>query len=101
MSFGIALTPNTWYQIRLAPQVTPSLLVGFVQLETTSDYLSLNRITYDSTPAFGYYFLSTTSTPSSSLALSLSGTDTTASKIYYLYLDITTSISSSLGNFTV
>lgn len=79
--------------------------MGLVQVETTSDYLSANRIIYDRNPGYGYYFIGATSAPASSLTLSISTPDptviTSASKIYYLYIDITTSISSDIGNFTI
>jgi hypothetical protein len=105
VGFGVELASNTWYQLKLSTQVTPTLTIGLAQLETTSDYLSSSRITYDSNPSFGYYFIQTTITPSSTLSVSISSPDptiiTTASKIYFSYLDITPSMSATLANFTV
>lgn len=106
VGFGLALSANTWYALRIQPAITPSLTLGFVQLETVSDYASTAKITYDRNLAYGYYFIETTvSGPPTTLDLAVSSPTspiTRAGIIYYLNIDVTPTISSSTGgNFTI
>lgn len=105
VNFGTDILSGLWYEIRLVPAINPTLTLGFVQIQTVSDVLSSNRIVYDANLAYGYYYVKTTGAPASTLTLSVSSPDASvmnlASKIYYLYIDITPSVSGTGGNFTI
>lgn len=105
VNFGTDIYSGQWYEIRLLPAINPTLTLGFVQLQTVSDVFSSSRIVYDSNLAYGYYYIKTTAAPPSSLTVSVSSPDAAvmnlASKIYYLYIDITPSVSAAGGNFTI
>lgn len=112
VTFGVALTAGKWYQVQLFPDVIPGSLTpavslpyyGLIQIQALSNTAS-NPITYDSNYAFAYISIQSNLASTGTMTVSTTTTSAsvnTVSSIYTVNIDITPTITSSVGgNFTL